>query len=72
MARTYRGRRVSFDNIAVGQVAGAERHIAGGGGEITTPYGGKEENFYAVSGTSFTSERNIEKFIAGTTDQSHG
>jgi hypothetical protein len=72
MAETYRGRRIKFDNVAVGSAMGVELTIAGGGGERTTVYGGKIENYYSVSGTSFTSERNIEHFIAGTTDQTNG
>ena len=71
MAETYRGRRLKFDNIAVGSATGVERTIAGGGGERTTIYGGKAENSYAVAGTSFTSPRGIEHFIAGTTDQTN-
>jgi hypothetical protein len=72
MAETYRGRRIKFDNVAVGSAMGVELTIAGGGGERTTVYGGALENYKAVSGTSYTSERNIEKFIAGTTDQTNG
>ena len=72
MAETYRGRRIKFDNIAVGSATGIERTIAGGGGERTTIYGGKAENSFNATGTSFTSPRGIEKFIAGTTDQSPG
>jgi hypothetical protein len=72
MAETYRGRRIKFDNISVGNATGIELTIAGGGGERTTIYGGVIENYKSVSGTSYTSERNIEKFIAGTTDQTNG
>ncbi len=72
MAETYRGRRIKFDNIVVGSAAGVERTIAGGGGERTSIYGGLIENYYCPCGTSFTSERNIEHFIAGTTDQTNG
>jgi hypothetical protein len=72
MAETYRGRRIKFDNIAVGSATGVERTIAGGGGERTTLYGGKKEGFYQPGGTSFTSARQIEHFIAGTTDQTNG
>jgi hypothetical protein len=72
MAFTLRGRRTAFDNIAVGSATGRERTISGGGGETVTQYGGKEENYRTVSDSSYTSEKTIEHFIAGTTDQSNG
>lgn len=72
MSDTFRGRRVNFDNIAVGSETPRERHIAGGGGEATvTPYGGIKENSYQPGGTSFTSAKLIEHHIAGTTDQTN-
>jgi hypothetical protein len=72
MAETYRGRRIKFDNVVVGSAMGIELTIAGGGGERTTIYGGKQENSFSVSGTSFTSKRGIELFIAGTSGQTNG
>ena len=65
MAETYRGRRIKFDNVAVGSVMGVELTVAGGGGERTTIYGGRPE--VMAVGTS----RAIEHFIAGTTDQTN-
>lgn len=77
MALTLRGRRTRFDNISVGNAAGRERTIAGGGGENTTNYGGKVENYLTACGSSFTSPRAIEHFLRtvcgdATTDQSNG
>jgi hypothetical protein len=63
---------IKYDNIAVGSATGVERTIAGGGGERTSIYGGLPENYRAVCGTSNTSQRRIEHFIAGTTDQTNG
>lgn len=71
MAETYRGRRIKFDNISVGNATGIERTIAGGGGERTTVYGGQPENYRTVSDSSYTAARTIEHFIAGTTDQTN-
>jgi hypothetical protein len=77
MAVDRRGRRTAFDNIAIGSATGAERTIAGGGGENTTQYNGKEENYRSVCDSSWTSEKTIEHFtrsVSGgaTTDQANG
>lgn len=71
MAVTSRGRRTAFDNIAVGSVTGKERTISGGGGEATTYYNGKQENFRTVCNSSYTSPKDIEHFISGTTAQTN-
>lgn len=77
MAETYRGRRIKFDNISVGNAMGVERTISGGGGERTSIYGGNVEAFKAPCGSSgYTSARQIEKFlrtVSGnpTTDQTN-
>lgn len=69
MAYTERGRRRSFDNIAVGSVTGRERTIAGGGGErtVTLYAGGERKTAVSTSPTTV----GIEHFIAGTTDQTN-
>jgi hypothetical protein len=61
MAYIMRGKRIGFDNIAVGSATGLERTIAGGGGELTSVYGGKTENFRTACGSSYTSARQKEK-----------
>ena len=71
MTETYRGRIMKRDNIAVGSAMGVENTVAGGGGERTSIYGGKAENFRSACGSSYTSKREIEHFIAGTTDQTN-
>ena len=71
MAETYRGRRIKFDNIAVGSAMGVERTITGGGGERTSLYGGRAENFKSPCGSSYTSKWEIEHHIAGTTNQTN-
>ncbi len=76
MAETYRGRRIKYDNIAVGSATGVERTITGGGGERTSTYGGKAENFRTVCNSSYTAARTIEHFLktvcgAATTDQTN-
>jgi hypothetical protein len=53
MAYNYRGKRIGFDNIAVGSATGAERTITGGGKELTSPPGGKVQNLRSACGSSY-------------------
>ena len=69
MAVDRKGRRTSFDNIAVGSATGVERTISGGGGQSTTVYANGERIRSSVSGDPTTP--GIEHFIAGTTGQTN-
>jgi hypothetical protein len=52
MAYKYRGKTIGFDNIAAGSATGVERHIAGGGRELTSKYGGQTQNLMSACGSS--------------------
>ena len=67
MARTVQGRRVAFDNIAIGSATGLERTISGttlGAGSQTTPFS-KERRRTAVTGAPSTP--GAEKYFRGVT-----
>ena len=81
MARTVKGRRTAFDNIAVGSATGLERTIAGTTlphGAQTTPFANGERVISAGgSGTTDLGREHTLRTVSGgattdfTTDLSH-
>ena len=60
MAFTYRNKRFGYDNISVGNAAGLERHITGGGGLESTRM---EKVATSVSNTNTSVSTQAEKII---------